>query len=299
MKEKRTTPLRARMIEDMRIRGMGEKAQQAHIRAIKDFAAFLGRTPDTATPEDLRAYQLHMTEAGIAPPTFNARIMALRFLFGTTCGREEMQQHMQFRRQPRRLPVVLSAQDVADVIEAAPGPGLKYRAALSISYGAGLRASEVCMLKVTDIDSDRMLIHVEQGKGRKDRKVMLSPGLLELLRAYWREARPAGWLFPGKPPINPISPRQLSRAFLAAKQLAGITGPSTLHTLRHSFATHLLEANTDVRVIQVLLGHAKVTTTERYTHVATRTIRDIVSPFEALSQIAARREPPRSRPGPE
>jgi site-specific recombinase XerD len=298
MKEK-TTPLRERMIEDMRIRGMGEKAQQAHIRAIKDFAAFLGRTPDTATPEDLRAYQLHMTEAGIAPPTFNARIMALRFLFGTTCGREEMQQHMQFRRQPRRLPVVLSAQDVADVIEAAPGPGLKYRAALSISYGAGLRASEVCMLKIGDIDSDRMLIHVEQGKGRKDRKVMLSPGLLELLRAYWREARPAGWLFPGKPPINPISPRQLSRAFLAAKRLAGITGPSTLHTLRHSFATHLLEANTDVRVIQVLLGHARVTTTERYTHVATRTIRDIVSPFEALSQIAARREPPRSRPGPE
>jgi site-specific recombinase XerD len=299
MKEKRTTPLRARMIEDMRIRGMGEKAQQAHIRAIKDFAAFLGRTPDTATPEDLRAYQLHMTEAGIAPPTFNARIMALRFLFGTTCGREEMQQHMPFRRQPRRLPVVLSAQDVADVIEAAPGPGLKYRAALSISYGAGLRASEVCMLKIGDIDSDRMLIHVEQGKGRKDRKVMLSPGLLELLRAYWREARPAGWLFPGKPPINPISPRQLSQAFLAAKRLAGITGPSTLHTLRHSFATHLLEANTDVRVIQVLLGHARVTTTERYTHVATRTIRDIVSPFEALSQIAARREPPRSRPGPE
>ena len=299
MTEVRTTPLRERMIEDMRIRGMGEKAQQAHIRAIKDFAAFLGRTPDTATPEDLRAYQLHMTEAGIAPPTFNARIMALRFLFGTTCGREEMQQHMPFRRQPRRLPVVLSAQDVADVIEAAPGPGLKYRAALSISYGAGLRASEVCMLKIGDIDSDRMLIHVEQGKGRKDRKVMLSPGLLELLRAYWREARPAGWLFPGKPPINPISPRQLSRAFLAAKRLAGITGPSTLHTLRHSFATHLLEANTDVRVIQVLLGHARVTTTERYTHVATRTIRDIVSPFEALSQIAARREPPRSRPGPE
>lgn len=299
MKEK-TTPLRERMIEDMRVRGLGDKAQKAHIRAIKDFAGFLGRTPDTATPEDLRAYQLHMTEAGIAPPTFNARIMALRFLFGTTCGREEMQQHMQFRRQPRRLPVVLSAQDVADVIEAAPGPGLKYRAALSISYGAGLRASEACMLKIGDIDSDRMLIHVEQGKGRKDRKVMLSPGLLELLRAYWREARPAGWLFPGKPRINPISPRQLSRAFLAAKQLAGITRPSTLHTLRHSFATHLLEANTDVRVIQVLLGHARVTTTERYTHVATRTIRDIVSPFEALSQIAGRGEPPRSRPpGPE
>jgi site-specific recombinase XerD len=149
--EERTTPLRAQMIEDMRIRGMGDKAQKAHIRAIKDFAGFLGRSPDTATPADLRAYQLHMTDAGIAPPTFNARIMALRFLFGTTCKSEGMHEHMQFRRQPRRLPVVLSAQDVAEIIAAAPGPGLKYRAALSSSYGAGLRASEVCMLKIGDV----------------------------------------------------------------------------------------------------------------------------------------------------
>ena len=295
--EEKTTPLRARMIDDMRIRGMGEKARKAHIRAIKDFAGFLGRSPDTATPEDLRAYQLHMTEAGVTPPTFNARIMALRFLFGTTCGKEEMHKHMRFRRQPRRLPVVLSVQDVSEVLAAAPGPGLKYRAALSISYGAGLRASEVCMLKVCDIDSDRMLIHVEQGKGRKDRKVMLSPGLLELLRAYWREARPAGWLFPGKPRINPISPRQLSRAFLTAKQLAGLAGPSTLHTLRHSFATHLLEANTDVRVIQVLLGHARVTTTQQYVLVAKRMFRVTVRPFEALSRFGERDEGP--RPGPE
>ncbi|MCA1552684.1 tyrosine-type recombinase/integrase, partial [Bradyrhizobium sp. BRP19] len=135
--------------------------------------------------------------------------------------------------------------------------GQKYRAALSISYGAGLRGSEVCNVKISDIDSDRMLIHVEQGKGQKDRKVMLSPGLRELLRDYWREARPQGWLFPGKPKINPISPRQLRRAFMSAKHMAGITRPATLHTLRHSFATHLLEANTDVRVIQVLLGHAR------------------------------------------
>ena len=285
MTEERTTPLRQRMVEDMRIRGMGEKAQKSHIRAIKDFARFLNRSPDTATPEELRAYQLYMTDAGVTPSTFNTRIVALRFFFGMTCGREEMKRFMQFRPEPRRLPAVFSVEEVSDILMAAPGPGLKYRAALSIAYGAGLRAAEVCNLKVGDIDSDRMLIHVEQGKGKKDRKVMLSPSLLKLLRTYWREARPQGWLFPGKPRINPISPRQLSRAFHEAKTLAGVKKAATLHTLRHSFATHLLEANTDVRVIQVLLGHAKLSTTAQYTHVATKTIRSTVSPFEALSKL--------------
>ena len=288
MTEGKTTPLRERMIEDMRIHGMGDKAQKAHIRAIKDFALFLGRSPDTATPDDLRAYQLHMTDTGVTPTTYNARIMALRFLFGKTCGREEMKKYMQFRTQPRKLPAVLSLEDVSEILAAAPGPGLKYRAALSISYGAGLRASEVCNLKISDIDSDRMLIHVDEGKGRKDRKVMLSPDLLDLLRDYWREARPAGWLFPGKPKINPVSSRQLNRAFNSVKHLVGITKPATLHTLRHSFATHLLEAGTDVRVIQVLLGHAKLSTTARYTQVATKTIRDTPSPFEALKQLNLR-----------
>ena len=256
MTEDKGTPLRARMMEDMRIRGMGDKAQKSHIRAIKDFARFLKRPPDTATPEELRAYQLHMTDTGVTASTFNTRIIALRFFFGMTCGREEMKRFMQFRRQARKLPIVFSVEEVSDLLMAAPGPGIKYRAALSISYGAGLRASEVCNLKIGDIDSDRMLIHVDQGKGGKDRKVMLSPGLLNLLRDYWLEARPEGWLFPGKPKINPISSRQLSRAFTSAKNMAGIAKPATLHTLRHSFATHLLEANTDVRVIQVLLGHA-------------------------------------------
>lgn len=285
MKEDRTTPLRERMIEDMRIRGMGEKTQKAHIRGVKDLAAFLGRSPDTATPEELRAYQLHMTNAGVSAATFNMRIVSLRFFFGVTCGREEMKRHMQFRHKPRTLPVVLSVEEIADLLAAVPGPGLTYRAALGISYGAGLRAAEVCNLKVTDIDSDRMLIHVDNGKGGRDRKAMLSPGLLELLRDYWREARPQGWLFPGQPKINPLSPRQLNRAFTSAKHMAGIAKPATLHTLRHSFATHLLEANTDVRVIQVLLGHAKLSTTARYTHVATKTIRDTVSPFERLRQL--------------
>ena len=171
MTQEKMSPLRARMIEDMRIRGMGDKSQQAHIRAIKDFAGFLGRSPDTATPEELRAYQLHMTDTEVTPSVYNTRITALRFFFGMTCGREEMKRYMQFRTEPRKLPAVLSAEEVSELLAVAPGPGLKYRAALSISYGAGLRASEVCNLTVGDIDSDRMLIHVVQGKGRKDRKV--------------------------------------------------------------------------------------------------------------------------------
>ena len=183
--------------------------------------------------------------------------MIVPSFFGMTCGKEEMKRYMQFRRKPKKLPVVLSVKEVGDLLAAVPGPGLKYRAALGISYGAGLRASEVCNLKVCDIDSDRMLIHVDEGKNSKDRKAMLSPALLDLLRDYWREARPEGWLFPGKPKIMALSPRQLNRAFTSAKHMAGINKPATLHTLRHSFATHLLEAGTDVRVIQVLLGHSK------------------------------------------
>ena len=285
MKEEKTTPLRQRMIEDMNIRGLSEKTQKAHIRNVKHFAAFLGRSPDTATREDLRAYQLQMTRDGVSATTFNVRIISLRFFFGITCGRDEMKRYMQFHRQPRKLPVVLSVEEVADLLAAVPGPGLKYRAALGISYGAGLRASEVCNLKVKDIDSDRMLIHVDDGKGGRDRKAMLSPNLMALLREYWCEARPEGWLFPGKPKINPISPRQLHRAFTSAKHMAGIQKAATLHTLRHSFATHLLEANTDVRVIQVLLGHAKLSTTARYTHVATKTIRSTISPYEQIKLL--------------
>ena len=285
MKEEKTTPLRQRMIEDMDIRGLCEKTQKAHIRNVKHFASFLGRPPDTVTPEDLRAYQLRMTQDGVSASTYNVRIISLRFFFGITCGRDEMKRFMQFHRKPRKLPIVLSAGEVADLMAAVPGPGLKYRAALGISYGAGLRASEVCNLKVKDIDSDRMLIHVDDGKGGRDRKAMLSSSLLDLLRDYWRESRPEGWLFPGKPKISPLSPRQLNRAFTSAKHMAGIQKAATLHTLRHSFATHLLEANTDVRVIQVLLGHSKLTTTARYAHVATKTIRSTVSPFEQMKLL--------------
>lgn len=285
MTQEKMSPLRARMIEDMRIRGLAETSQKAHIRALKDFTAFLGRSPDTATPDDLRAYQLHMTDSEVTPSVYNARITALRFFFGMTCDREDMKKYMQFRTEPRKLPIVLSFEEVSAVLSSAPGPGLKYRAALGIGYGAGLRASEVTNLKVRDIDSDRMLIHVERGKGGKDRDVMLSPSLLELLRDYWREARPQGWLFPGQSRVEPLSPRSLNRAFNSAKRMAGIKKPATLHSLRHSFATHLLEADTDVRVIQVLLGHAKLTTTARYTHVATKTLRNVASPFEHIQGV--------------
>ncbi len=201
-----------------------------------------------------------MVHTNVTPSTYNVRLVGLRFFFETACKRSDMKDCLHFRTEPRKLPVVFSAEEVFEIFRGAPGPGLKYRAALSVSYGTGLRASEVCNLKVSDIDSDRMLIHVERGKGGKDRKVMLSPGLLELLRDYWWETRPDGWFFPGKPGITLLSPR------------------SALHTLRHSFATQLLEAGADVRVIQIFLGHAKLSTTAQYTHVATKLIRDIDSP---------------------
>ena len=196
MTDTKTTPLRARMIEDMRIKGLGESSQKAHIRAVRYFAEFLERSPDAATAEDLRAYQLHMVDTNVTPSTYNARLVGLRFFFGTTCKRPELKECLHFRTEPRKLPVVFSTEEVFEILRVAPGPGLKYRAALSISYGTGLRASEVCNLKITDIDSDRMLIHVERGKGGKDRKVMLSPGLFELLRDYWLRPDPKAGFSP-------------------------------------------------------------------------------------------------------
>jgi site-specific recombinase XerD len=198
-------------------------------------------------------------------------------------------QHTHLIHEPRKLPVVLNPEEVVRLLDAAPG--LKYKAALSVAYGAGLRAAEVVALKVSDIDSKRMLIRVEQGKGRKDRNVMLSPRLLEVLRAWWKAARPQGWLFPSRDPVKPMTTRQLNRACHAAAQLAEINKRVSLHTLRHSFATHLLEQNTDIRVIQVLLGHAKLENTALYTRVATRTISQVVSPLERIA-LPKQAEPP-------
>jgi site-specific recombinase XerD len=275
------SPLRLRMIEDMTIRKLAPKTQQGYIRAVRNFSAFLGASPDGASFEDVRRYQLHLVTSGTSATVVNHSLTALRFLFTVTLRRPDVVAYLPFVREPRRLPVVLSPEEVARLLDAAPG--LKYKAALSVAYGAGLRASEVVSLKIADIDSTRMVIRVEQGKGRKDRYVMLSPPLLDLLRAWWREAQPQGWLFPGQNPVNPLTTRQLRRACHAAAEAAGIDKRVSLHTLRHSFATHLLEHKVDVRVIQVLLGHKKLETTARYAQVATRTLREVRSPLEHLA----------------
>jgi len=281
MTDEAMSPLRRRMIEDMTIRKFAPKTQHDYVQRIKNFAGFLGRSPDTATFEDVRRYQLHLVASGVGVPSINQTISTLRFFFRVTLRRHDIVEHTHVIHEPRKLPVVLSVEEVARLLDAAPG--LKYEAALSVAYGAGLRAAEVVSLKVSDIDSKRMIIRVEQGKGGKDRNVMLSPHLLDLLRAWWKAARPQGWLFPSRDPAQPMTTRQLNRACHAAAQMADINKRVSLHTLRHSFATHLLEQNIDVRVIQVLLGHAKLDTTALYTRVATKTISEVMSPLEHIA----------------
>jgi site-specific recombinase XerD len=284
------SPLRRRMIEDMSIRKLGAKTQHDYVQRVKDFAIFLGRSPDSASKEDLRRYQLHLSSSGAHTPKINATVSALRFFFDVTLDRSDLAKQVTFIYEPRKVPVVLSPEEVKRFLEATPG--LKYRAAFSVAYAAGLRVSEVVSLKVSDIDSKRMLIRVEQGKGRKDRNAMLSPILLELLRQWWKISRSRGWLFPGRDPLQPITTRQLTRACHMAAQLAEINKRVSPHTLRHSFATHLLEQNIDIRVIQVLLGHAKLDTTALYTRVATNIIRDVVSPLDHLIKTFKATAPP-------
>ncbi len=280
------SPLRQRMLEDMRLRKLAPKTQSAYIRAVKNFTRFLARAPDCADAEDLRRFQLHMASVGTSHGTINATLSGLRFFFETTLERPEIMRRTRQVHAERKLPVVLSIAEVKRLLEHAPG--LKYRAALSVAYGAGLRAGEVVAVKISDIDSQRMLIRVEQGKGRRDRYAMLSPTLLRMLRAWWLHAHakgrmlPGGWLFPGQSPVNALSTRQLNRACHRAVEAAGIDKRVSLHTLRHSFATHLLESKVDIRVIQALLGHTKLNNTALYSQVATRTLRDVKGPLEYL-----------------
>jgi site-specific recombinase XerD len=280
------SPLRKRMIEDMRMRKLQTKTQQAYIRAVLKLNAYLQRSPDTATAEDLRNFQLHLVDTGTSPITLNATLSGLKFFFDVTLDRGDRLAKMQSVQVPRTLPVVLSREEVARLLAAAPN--LKHQTALTVAYATGLRASEVISLKVGDVDSQRMTLRVEQGKGSKDRYAMLPPLLLERLRAWWRVGRaqgkilPGGWLFPGLNPMDPLSTRQLNRAIHFAADAAKIDKRVSMHTLRHSFATHLLEQKVDIRLIQVLLGHKRLETTTVYTHVATDLLREVISPLENL-----------------
>jgi integrase/recombinase XerD len=293
MSDKSISPLRQRLIDDMTARRYGEKAQKAYVRHVRTFTAFLGRSPDTATKEDLRGFQLHLAQQPISAGSINAAIAALRFFFNVTLERPEIVRPLRTVNKPRRAPVVLSQEEVARLLEAAPS--LKYKAALSVAYGAGLRVSEVANLKVSDIDSGRMMLRVEQGKGQRDRYGMLSPQLLELLRDWWRAARPPVWRFPGQNPINPITP--VSSTAPSPPPRIWRASPSACRRIppgsqARGFATHLLEQGVDIRVIQVLLGHAKLETTALYTRVAVNTVRDIKSPLERLGVNLASRSPP-------
>ncbi len=273
------SPLRQRMIEDMRMRKLEPRTQEGYIRAVRKLTVYLQRSPDTATVEELRNFQLHLVDTGTSPITLNATLTGLKFFFDITLGRGELMARMQPVKLPRTVPVVLSMQEAAQLIAAARN--IKHQAALSVAYGAGLRASEVCRLKVGDVDSERMALRVEQGKGAKDRYAML-----QRLRAWWRVGHaqgkilPGGWLFPGLDPMDPVTARQLNRAVHDAAAAAGIAKRVTTHTLRHSFATHLLERKVDIRVIQVLLGHKKLETTSIYAHVATDLLREVIGPLE-------------------
>ena len=279
------SPLRARMIEDMSVRGFKEDTRRDYVRQVRAFAAFIGRSPDTATAEELRLFQLHQTQSGLQPPSINSAVSALRFFFTVTLDRPDLARRLTVVPYPRRIPAVLSVEEVTLLLQAASAP--KYKAAFATAYGAGLRVSEVVALKVGDIDSERMLLRVELGKGGKDRHAMLSPQLLDMLRGYWREARPAHWLFSGHDESRPLDASVLQWACRTARTAAKLGKPVTVHTLRHSLATHLLEAGTDIRTIQVLLGHHDLSTTARYTQVATTTIDNTASPFDRLRMEGA------------
>jgi integrase/recombinase XerD len=276
------TPLRRRMIEDMQLRNFSTGTITVYVNSVARLARHFGRSPEALGPEEVRAYLTHLIkERHVSWSYYNQILQAFRFLYNITLGRTEVLQHVACPKRPRRLPVVLSPEEVARFFAAVTG--IRHRALLMTAYAAGLRISEVAALRVEDIDSRRMVIRVRQGKGRKDRYVMLSPRLLDLLRRYWKAARPRTWLFPGQDPDRPIGIRTVTRACRQALEASGLGKRVTVHTLRHSFATHLLEAGTDLRTIQVLLGHRCLRTTALYTHVSTAALQATASPFDRLA----------------
>jgi len=286
------SPLRQRMIEDMTARKLCAGTQRGHIRSCKRFAAFLKRSPDTATLEDIRRFQLHLAETDVSICNRNRIMTGLRFLFRVTLRRLDLAEEVYHIREPQKLPLVMSIDEMKRLLAVASS--LKTRVLLSLGYGCGLRASEIVRLKVKHIDRALSIIRIEQSKGRKDRNVMLSDEMLDLLRQWWKvrsSRHDAGiplqerWLFPSRKSAGrPMTTRQLNRLFHEAAEAAGIKKGVTPHTLRHSFATHLLDQDTNLRKIQLLLGHEKLETTARYLHVATGVISAVESPLDRLAR---------------
>jgi len=282
-------PLRQRFIEDMTARQRGPASQKSHLRAYKRFAAWLQRSPDTATADEIRAFQLHLAETGVSIITRNATMSGIKFLFRVTLRRHDLVSEVYHLNEPQKVALILNQDEMQRLL--AMAGCLRDRLLLSLGYGAGLRAGEVLRLRVKHIDSEQMVIRVQQSKGRKDRLVMLSPEILALLREWWK-VRPKRWdtsvpveerlLFPGRKPGQPLSTHQLNNIFHAAANAAGIRKAVNLHSLRHSFATHLFDRGLDIRTIQALLGHDKLETTARYTRVATGMISGVVSPLDDL-----------------
>ena len=278
---KQISPLRQRMIDDMTIRNMSPNTKNIYISAVARFSAYHRRSPDQLGLEDIRDYHLHLVSRNLKPTTINPIMGALRFFYGKTLGQKDIVDEIPYARRADSLPAVLSREEVERFLKTVRN--LKMRTAFITIYAAGLRVSELVALTSRDIDSTRMVIAVRHGKGGKDRYVMLSEQLLGILRDYWKRTKPTHWLFPGPDPLQPVTTRSLQRVFHDAAEAAGLDKNVTVHTLRHSFATHLLEQKVDIRVIQGLLGHRNINSTTRYTRVAVDTIRQIQSPLEQLN----------------
>jgi integrase/recombinase XerD len=291
------TPLRQRMIEDMAARKLGRHSQRSHLSSCKRFAAFLGRSPETASADDIRRFQLFLVESGASICNRNRIMTGVRFLFRVTLRRHDLAAEIYHLKAPQKVPVVMSQDEIKRLL--AMAANIKVRAMLSLAYGCGLRAGEVVRLKVGDIDGAQNIIRIVQSKGRKDRNVMLPADIRSLLRRWWKErprrqdrdlAPSERWLFPGRTPGLPLTTRQFARLFQETVKKAGITKPVSLHSLRHSFATHLLERGVDIRLIQALLGHDKLETTARYTRVATGMISAVDSPLDHIGKGRRKRK---------
>jgi integrase/recombinase XerD len=274
------TPLRQRFTEDLRRRNYAAKTLDVYVRCVAAFARHFGRSPEHLDAEHVRRYQLHLLGQGASWSRFNQTVCALRFLYAVTLQRPDLVRMIPFGKKPKALPAVLSQDEVRRLFDAVADPF--YRLILQTAYAAGLRVSEVIRLKVGDVDAQRMVLHVRCAKGRKDRLVPLSAVLLERLRQHWRQRRPREWLFPGQTPAGHISQGQVQRVCRRAVRAAGITKRASMHTLRHSYATHLLEAGTDLATLQKLLGHNQLSTTLRYTHIQQSHLHQVVSPLDTL-----------------